>query len=84
MTTELPELPRPMASPVGWPSEGGAFTASQMQEYATKAVLAERERCARIAENIEAGDGSHDYNAGAETMQERIAAAIRRGTTRGE
>ncbi|HET8762052.1 MAG TPA: hypothetical protein VFM12_01455 [Gemmatimonadales bacterium] len=54
------------------------YTADQMQECARRAV----EACAQIAESVEAGDGSHDYNAGAGMMQERIAAAIR-GTKEG-
>jgi hypothetical protein len=57
------------------------FTADQMREYARKAVLAERERCAKLAESnkytayVPPEDGSaRDYY---NEAGEDIAAAIR-------
>lgn len=47
---------------------GSGYTADDMRSYATAAVLAERERCARIAEDID-----DEYYGGSD-----IAAAIRK------
>ena len=54
----LPPLPDPlvMVNRYGqWAStsdgDGGVFTAAQMQAYATAAVLAEREACAKLCDD---------------------------------
>jgi hypothetical protein len=83
---ELPELPEPAIISDdmldGYLDPDAEYTAEQMRAYGQQcwqaATQRERERCAQIAENTEAGDGSHDYNAGAENMSENIAAAIRK------
>jgi len=71
----LPPLPA-----VAWPY-ATAFTAKQMQEYATAAVLAERERCAEIADkhakpHKPASEAASIYQAQA-WWARQIAAAIR-------
>jgi hypothetical protein len=80
---DLPTLPEPM-----WPQGGreraykDAWSKRQVEEYAAAAVAAERERCARIADQ----HATRDYPWGSENTYiyhaqahwaERIAAAIR-------
>lgn len=57
----LPPLPEPlvMVNRYGQGAstsdgDGGVFTAAQMQAYATAAVLAEREACATLCEDLDA------------------------------
>jgi hypothetical protein len=47
---DLPELPEMECLGGGENFSCYGFTADQMREYARKAVLAERERCAKLAE----------------------------------
>lgn len=70
---ELPPLPQPAKCWPYEPVDGTMYTADQLRARDRQIV----EVCIQAAENAEAGDGSHDYNAGAETMQERIVAALR-------
>jgi hypothetical protein len=53
------------------------YTASQVLSLQRDTWMRAMEVAANAAESAEAGDGSHDYNAGAETMRDRCAAAIR-------
>jgi hypothetical protein len=69
--THHDSIPFALLPPVNEPE--ALFTADQLRARDRQIV----EVCIQAAENAEAGDGSHDYNAGAETMQERIVAAIR-------
>jgi hypothetical protein len=58
------------------------FTADQMREYARAAIIAERERCAKVAEDDEhlvEGRGYYDQLGDAKQTQCNIAAAIRAG-----
>jgi hypothetical protein len=75
---ELPELPEPTAIRMRLVDDGPeiivarAYSADQMRSYALAAVLKERERCARIAEDT--FDGSADRW---DSACECVAAAIR-------
>ena len=53
-----------------WTSSQEGFTADQMRAYATAAVAAERERCAKIVEEYNPGGSYH--------IRTALAAAIRR------
>jgi hypothetical protein len=69
--TTSPQLRKPLpdaAEPAAW---NRLYTANQMRAYATAAVAAERERCARIAEGPAGLDDEEAYYGRA------IAAAIR-------
>jgi hypothetical protein len=80
----LPPLPEPAREAeeacASWRNASpDYFTAAQMRAYAIAAVLAERERCARIALDADVPTyrhGGSDYD-DAVTMQANIAAAIR-------
>lgn len=61
----------PLPEPVKHGPFGGIYTAEQMREYARAAVLAEREACAKEAEEHDATDTS-----GYDTAHS-IAASIR-------
>jgi hypothetical protein len=77
---EMPPLPEPALSgyPQDSPDEFVAFSSDQIQAYARAAVLAERERCAKICEDLPSRDPkgpwfNDDMTAGAN----ECAAAIR-------
>lgn len=56
------------------------YTADQMREYARQAALAERERCARIAEAVWRQDcGTGTYEKGWTGAAALVAATIRAG-----
>lgn len=56
------------------------FTASQMREYARQAVLAERERCAKVCEDIyDDPAGNNGYDAYYTRPYLECAEAIRKG-----
>jgi hypothetical protein len=59
----LPPLPEPdthcFDDESGTPKDVWSHSAEQMTAYATTAVLAERERCAAIVENMEAPNWPH-------------------------
>lgn len=52
-------LPKPIATGVRFQSRtlGSVYTAAQMKAYAAKAVEAEREACARVAESMRPNGG---------------------------
>lgn len=53
---------------------GEMFTRYHFAELIRREAV---QACIAVCEATEAGDGSHDYNAGCGTMNERIAAALR-------
>jgi Lar family restriction alleviation protein len=59
------------------PSREDAIAAWNRRSLQRDTWMRAMEVAANAAESAEAGDGSHDYNAGAETMRDRCAAAIR-------
>jgi hypothetical protein len=54
---ELPELPKPAATLHSPDDDLPMFAPVQMQRYARAAVLQERERCARLADEMDFGMG---------------------------
>lgn len=72
----LPPLPEPdthcFDDEGGPPVDVWSYSADQMREYATAAVLAERERCAAIADEFATYGGSNFYS-----WFKKLATAIR-------
>jgi hypothetical protein len=60
-----------------WDAETRAIAAWNRRSLQRDTWMRAMEVAANAAESAEAGDGSHDYNAGAETMRDRCASAIR-------
>jgi hypothetical protein len=75
-TPDLPPLPEPMYDARGPRPYGQSYSATQMRDYAAAAVLAERERCAKIAEQVTI-QGQH-------TLVSQMCAAAIRAEPRGQ
>jgi hypothetical protein len=76
MSNELPPLPEP-----NYPAErdyADAWTADQMQAYASAAVAAERERCAKVCESLHDRWKWHEAPDSSSGPKD-CAAAIRKG-----
>lgn len=82
---ELPEPPKQarVYLPPGAHSDTRAaehwFTADQMRAYGEQCALAERERCARLAQTLYKPDGNDQWDGGFDEGVSAYAAAIRKG-----
>lgn len=59
---KLPRLPKPIGTNVTHKKcyIGSVYTAEQMKEYAKKAVIEEREACAKVCDDMRPSEAKYD------------------------